>query len=187
MKKLITTICFACITISFQAQSTPENSLKIESKLTGSGSDLSSQQAEEALAYHNKVRADVGVAPLSWSPKLAEYAQKWANNLVANGKCNLEHRPNSGEWKGNYGENIAMLVAQKNGAVEGSVLWYGEISKFQNVTLDNTNWYAAGHYSQMVWRNTKLVGIGTAKCSNGYTIVVANYDPAGNYMGEKAY
>jgi len=39
----------------------------------------------------------------------------------------------------------------------------------------------------MFWRNTKKVGWGVAKCKNGSYIIVANYDPPGNYMGEKAY
>ena len=187
MKKILTTIFVASTMLQLQAQTQTQTVEKVESKMMTTGSNVSLEQAEESLAYHNKVRADVGVGPLTWSPQLAEFAQKWANNLVSDGKCKLEHRPGSGEWKGNYGENIAMLVPNKNAALESSEMWYSEISKFQNVTLDNTNWYAAGHYSQMVWRNTKSVGIGSAKCSNGYYIVVANYDPPGNYMGEKAY
>ncbi len=187
MKKLMTSVFIVGTMILIPAQ-TPSSSLgKTENNLTQTGSDISTEQAKEALAYHNKVRADVGVEPLVWSTTLSDYAQKWADHLVSNGKCNLEHRPDSGEWKGIYGENIAMLVPNKNAALESSALWYSEISKFQNVSLNSSNWYESGHYSQMVWRNTKSVGIGAAKCSNGYYIVVANYDPAGNYMGQKAY
>ena len=187
MKKLLITFSFAAMVCNYQAQSSTGSTQNSGNNIANTGSDVTRQQAEEALAYHNKVRADVGVGPLSWSPQLADFAQKWANNLVSNGKCKLEHRPGSGEWQGIYGENIAMLVPKNNASLESSEMWYSEISKFQNVTLDNTNWYAAGHYSQMIWRNTKSVGIGAAKCSNGYYIVVANYDPPGNYMGQKAY
>lgn len=189
MKKILTTIFVAFAMVQFHAQSQipPQSAQKVDSTIMTTGSNVSSEQAKEALAYHNKARADVEVGPLTWSPKLADFAQKWANNLVSNGKCKLEHRPGSGEWKGIYGENIAMLVPKKNAALESSEMWYSEISKFKNVILNNTNWYAAGHYTQMVWRNTKSVGIGAAKCSNGYYIVVANYDPSGNYMGQKAY
>ena len=166
---------------------TPSKPINSGSGISSVGSAVSPSDAEAALAFHNKARAEVGVSPLLWSPQLAEYAQRWANHLVENGKCNLEHRPGSGEWKGIYGENIAMLVPNKNASLESSVMWYSEISKFQNVTLTSTNWYDAGHYSQMVWRNTKSMGMGSAKCTNGYYIVVGNYDPPGNYTGEKAY
>lgn len=164
----------------------PSNTNNSSTGISSVGSLVSTSDAEAALAFHNKSRADVGVAPLIWSSTLADFAQKWANHLVENGKCDLQHRPNSGDWKTDYGENIAMLT-DKNSALESSKLWYNEISKFKNVTLDNTNWYDSGHYSQMVWRNTKSVGIGVAKCTNGYYIVVGNYDPPGNYMGQKAY
>ena len=149
------------------------------------GSLVSVQDAKDALNFHNKARADVGVAPLTWSPELSKYAQDWANNLANNGGCQLKHRSSSENTKG-YGENIALGYAGYN-ALNSSAAWYSEISKFQNVVLDNSNWYAAGHYSQMVWRKTTQVGMGIAKCTNGASIIVANYNPPGNYMGQKTY
>ena len=148
------------------------------------GSLLTANEAKEALDFHNKARNDVGVAPLTWSPEISKYAQEWANNLAANG-CQLQHRSSAQNTKG-YGENIGMGYSGYN-ALSASKAWYSEISQFQNVVLDQNNWYKAGHYSQMVWRNTTHLGIGVAKCSNGATIVVGNYNPPGNYMGQKAY
>ena len=149
------------------------------------GSLVSVQDAKDALAFHNKARKDVGVAPLIWSAEISRYAQDWANNLANNGGCQLRHRSSSENTKG-YGENIALGYSGYN-ALDSSKAWYSEIKDFQNVVLDNSNWYAAGHYTQMVWRKTAKVGIGIAKCTNGASIIVANYDPPGNYMGEKAY
>ncbi|ACU07806.1 Pathogenesis-related protein 1B precursor (PR-1B) [Flavobacteriaceae bacterium 3519-10] len=166
------------------SNSTPTNSTNSSA---ATGSSLTSAEAEAALAFHNKARADVGVNPLNWSSKLSEYAQNWANHLVVQGKCNLEHRPDSGEWKSMYGENIAMLVPARNAASEASKLWYDEIKDYKHEVLNNSNWAVAGHYTQMVWHSTQSVGIGAAKCANGYTIVVANYDPSGNMIGQKAY
>lgn len=159
---------------------TPENT-------NVTSSQISSQEAKEALDFHNKARSEVGVEPLVWSATLSNFAQQWADHLVANNNCKLEHRPDSGEWKQRYGENIAMQPPQGHSAKDASAQWYDEIDKFQNVVLNDHNWFDAGHYSQMIWRKTKAVGMGAAKCSNGYYIVVANYDPAGNFMGEKAY
>jgi pathogenesis-related protein 1 len=39
----------------------------------------------------------------------------------------------------------------------------------------------------MVWKETTHVGMGIAICKNGGMIIVANYNPAGNYIGEKPY
>ncbi len=154
--------------------------------IDNTGSNISKIQAEEALAFHNKVRDNVGVAPLVWSEELSRYAQEWADYLVENG-CQLEHRSSLGRQDGkDYGENLAMSSGYYS-AKDGSESWYSEIKDFRNPVLNSSNWYSTGHYSQMVWRNTKEIGMGSAKCKNGFTIVVANYNPSGNYMGEKAY
>src|SRR5258708_1926008 len=44
-------------------------------------SRMSAQDIKEIAAYHNKVRADVGVGPLQWSPALGNYPQEWADHL----------------------------------------------------------------------------------------------------------
>lgn len=150
------------------------------------GSNISKTEAEEALAFHNKVRNDVGILPLVWSEELSRYAQKWADYLAHN-NCRLEHRSSLGREDGkNYGENLAMSSGNYS-AKEASKAWYNEIKDFRNVVLNSSNWSETGHYSQMVWRNTNEIGMGSAKCRNGSTIIVANYNPPGNYMGEKAY
>lgn len=145
------------------------------------------KEAEEALAFHNEARNEVGVAPLSWSSELSSYAQEWAEYLAQSNGCSLQHRSSLGKNSKSYGENIALRPPSSHSMEDASKAWYKEISQFSNVVLDETNWYATGHYSQMVWRNTTQLGMGSAKCSNGYYIIVANYDPPGNYMGQKAY
>lgn len=40
-----------------------------------------------------------------------------------------------------------------------------------------------GHYTQVVWANTKRVGCAAAECRNGGTFVVCSYDPPGNMDG----
>jgi uncharacterized protein YkwD len=57
------------------------------------------------LLYHNKARAEVGVAALTWSPELARFAREWADQLASDG-CNMQHRPGSGEWAQKFGENF---------------------------------------------------------------------------------
>ena len=187
MKKLLPTICICFAFLQFNAQPRALSVTKSANKITSTGSEVTAEQAETALAYQNKARTEVGVAPLSWSPELAEYSQKWANNLVKNGECSLTKRPDSGEWKGSYGESTAKVWSQKDPILDASTKWYSEIKYFDNVVLEKTNWYAAPRYAQMVWKNSKSVGIGVAKCTNGYYIVVANYDPPGNILGQKTY
>jgi pathogenesis-related protein 1 len=150
------------------------------------GSKVSQEQAQAALDYHNKVRADVGSPPLQWSQELSKFAQAWAENLAAS-NCKMEHRPASGKWAQKYGENIFWGAGEEYTAKHASESWYSEIKDYKYGPLKGNNWYKTGHYTQMVWKNTTHVGMGIAYCKNGAVIIVANYNPPGNYMGEKPY
>lgn len=151
------------------------------------GSKVPQEDAQLALDFHNKVRKDVGTSPLEWSAQLARYAQAWADHLAKDGNCKMQHRPHDGKWKQIHGENIFWGSSSEYNAKDASETWYSEIKDYKHGVLTNSNWYATGHYTQMVWKTTTKVGIAQAVCPNGAIIIVGNYDPAGNYLGEKAY
>ena len=149
------------------------------------GSKFSQEDAQKALDYHNDIRKKVGSPNLKWSTDLAKYAQAWANQLAAN--CKMKHRPTSGQWKQQYGENIFWASNQDHTVIDACENWYDEIEFFKPGKLTEKVWTKAGHYTQMVWRETTHMGMGMAICKNGGMIIVANYNPAGNYIGEKPY
>lgn len=161
---------------------------------------------EGTVAAHNEARAEVDVTPplpeLVWSDDLAEVAQDWANTLVDETNCgNIFHRPN-----GMYGENIALQGSFGGGsdsftgpdAVAG---WVAEIDCYTYGTIGQTeqcepgciadlNSSGCGHYTQVVWDSTTAVGCGYGTCQDdNFTIevIVCNYDPPGNYIGETPY
>ena len=150
------------------------------------GSKVTQYEGQLALDLHNQARKDVGSPSLKWSAELSKYAQEWADNLVKKG-CKMEHRPHEGEFKQIHGENIFWGMGIEYSALDASKGWYGEIKDYKHGPINEKNWSVAGHYTQMVWKNTTHVGIGKAFCKGGETIIVANYDPAGNYMGQTAY
>lgn len=40
-----------------------------------------------------------------------------------------------------------------------------------------------GHFTQVVWKDSRELGVGLAKNRSGQIFVVANYDPPGNFIG----
>ena len=153
---------------------------------SATGSLVIKEDAQKALDFHNKVRKDVGVPALEWSPDISAFAQSWANKLAAEG-CKLEHRPASGKWAQQYGENIYFGTAKGVNTLDASKAWYSEIKDFTDGKLTVKNFAKVAHYTQMVWKTTSKIGIAKAACSSGATIIVANYSPLGNYMGQKPY
>lgn len=141
---------------------------------------MTAKDVQAITAHHNKVRAAVGVSPLKWSPTLAAYSQKWADQL-AGGSCKMEHRSDS-----QYGENIYTGTAGHFAAVDAARAWESEKKLYDGGVLKQSNWKPAGHYTQMVWRDTRMLGCGEAVC-NRMLMVVCNYDPPGNYIGRKPY
>jgi hypothetical protein len=44
----------------------------------------------------------------------------------------------------------------------------------------------SGHFSQLVWKNSLELGMGMARDQTGKVVVVANYYPPGNCIGQFA-
>ena len=149
------------------------------------GSSISVKEAQAALDFHNKIRKNVGEPPLEWSASLSACAQEWAENLAKS--CKMEHRPVGGKWARKYGENLFWGSGREFTALEASQAWYSEVKKYHYAAIDQSNWEPTGHYTQMVWKGTTKIGMALVHCNDGAIIIVANYDPPGNYLGQKPY
>ncbi|HEY0253826.1 MAG TPA: CAP domain-containing protein [Kofleriaceae bacterium] len=131
--------------------------------------------AQHFVDAHNAVRAKHCAPPLTWNPKIAAVAQKWADSLRDQG-CKFGHSGNQ-----EYGENLAAGTA---GALDPEAtvkMWYDEISLYK--FPDGGFSMQTGHFTQVVWKGTTEVGCGHSTC-NGNDIWVCNYAPFGNVEGE---
>jgi hypothetical protein len=142
-------------------------------------------QEEEILKAHNRYRAEVGVSPLSWSGDLARDAQRWAKHLGSR-RRGLTHSSNGhGE-----GENLWMGPSRHYSFTHMVESWGNEKQYFVNGNFPNVSktdgWQKVGHYTQVVWRNTKQVGCAGVD-AGGHYYFVCRYRPAGNYMGQRAF
>lgn len=140
----------------------------------------------QLLDMQNAERERLGIEPLAWSDILAEQAQEWADELAQRGV--MQHsprdtRPDIGEnlWAGSAGfyqpeDMINAFIAERQ---------YFQNNEFPDVTTTD-RWQDVGHYTQIVWRDTREVGCAIAE-GNDFEFLVCRYFPAGNYIGERAY
>lgn len=136
----------------------------------------------ECLKAHNEYRTKHGVLPLKMNKRLCRYAEEWAKVIAARGV--LVHRSNS-----QYGENIFCSWSSPNANVvitgrEPVENWYSEEST--HVYGKEPATLKTGHFTQVVWRDSRELGVGVARNRSGQVFVVANYDPPGNYIGSFA-
>lgn len=163
--------------VNAEAQSIPANT----------GSNFKATDAKIFLDHHNKVRAEVGVGKLTWSGSLSNYAQSWANQL-ADKKCKMKHSECTDESGRVLGENIFWGSSSEfYGTIDASKSWYEEKAYYNGERIGESRGKPVGHYTQMVWRETREVGAGVAYCPSGAIIVVASYYPAGNMVGAVPY
>jgi len=159
--------------------STPSNPNQNPTKDTPvvSKGNLTQAQKDAFVNRHNFYRKEVGVAPLVWNESLANHAYEWAKHLADN-KCELKHRPDSGPYKDDYGENIAW--SYNPDPVNSVDMWGAEKKQWKGGVVRDMS---AGHYTQIIWSKTTEIGCAVVKCANGNYITVCNYNPAGNYIG----
>ncbi|XP_064601184.1 GLIPR1-like protein 1 [Liolophura sinensis] len=163
-------------------------------------SKLTPQEQKVILHKHNTLRGSVQPSGadeirLEWDDRLAARAQAWAN------KCTFKHDFLT-DCKGNYmGQNLYTAFAAHNvpdvDPQEVVQEWYNEQPFYQYSSNTCQAGKVCGHYTQVVWAKTRLVGCGIAACKTlfnpGYknhtnaALVVCNYDPPGNYIGARPY
>ncbi len=131
---------------------------------------------------HNEARSAVGVSSILWDEELAPVAKKHANKLAQ--KCGGLYHSRS-----EYGENIA------------SSWGYNPNYNAVEAWVDEKRWYdydsnscqpnqVCGHYTQVVWEDSKSLGCAVSKCKRNGTkkkYMVCNYNPPGNYIGQKPH
>ncbi|WP_407667475.1 CAP domain-containing protein [Myxococcus dinghuensis] len=168
------------------------------SVVAGCGSDDETNEdtppefIQDMLEAHNATRASAtptpspALEPLTWDTKAAAVARAHA------AKCVFEHNSD----RGNHGENITAATPDSlttQGVVQG---WSSEAKDYDYATNRCADGEQCGHYTQVVWRDTKRVGCATQTCTTHspfgarfptWQFWVCNYAPPGNYVGQKPY
>jgi uncharacterized protein YkwD len=135
---------------------------------------------EGALQQHNVYRAKYGVPPLVLSPRLNEVAQHYAEQLAHTNQ--LAHSEQEQYGENLYASHGSNATPPRPEAVVDS--WYNEIHHYD---FNQPGFRPeTGHFTQVVWKASKELGLGIAQASNGTWYVVGNYRPAGNIANQFA-
>ena len=131
-----------------------------------------------ALKQHNIYRAKHGVPPLVLSSQLNGVAQQYAEQLARTNQ--LVHSDNTQLGENLYAFGSSGQTLPRPEAVVDR--WYSEI---QNYNFDKPGFHTeTSHFTQLVWKSSKELGIGIAQAADGTWYVVANYNPPGNISGQ---
>ncbi|CAD6202681.1 GSCOCG00009714001-RA-CDS, partial [Cotesia congregata] len=161
---------------------------------------VSCQDKQTILDEHNRLRQLIALGQVHgqppatnmmemiWDDELASIAQKWAET------CPESHDVNRHVRKFAVGQNIARTwTTRPPGPFDAEPNWRRQISGwFNEVQFFQTGIpRSSGHFTQIVWSDTFLIGCGYSfyyDPSKGYTKnYVCNYGPSGNVLGYPPY
>lgn len=162
---------------------------------------LSCMDRQLILEAHNKARQTVALGSVPgqpaaskmlemvWDEELETAAQRWAD------KCTPAHDGARDVSRFPVGQNIAVTWTTRTNAgaapdfTRQIMGWFNEVRHYGFYSTAFTK--GTGHYSQLVWGDTYLVGCGYSHYydpSRGYTkLYVCNYGPGGNVIGAQPY
>jgi uncharacterized protein YkwD len=139
----------------------------------------------EWLSEHNKERARLGVKPLAWDAKLAAAAGAHAALMA---KTDVYEHADQTDGPNVQGENMWMGTNGAYTAADMVGSWIAEKVDFEAGVFPQVsktgNWVDIGHYTQLIWPETRHVGCALAGNARD-EYVVCRYFPAGNVLGEQ--
>ncbi|XP_034487729.1 transcription factor mef2A [Drosophila innubila] len=166
-------------------------------KLIASG--IGTEERSIILQEHNRLRQLVATGrypgqpgaenmrEIVWDDELAARAQQWADN------CQFRHDPHRTINRFTMGQNLAVIwstapLDPDDGDFPSRIQnWFNEVQKY---SFGDAWSPKTGHYSQLVWGETSLVGCGFAEYKDNVKynkLYVCNYGPGGNVVGYNPY
>lgn len=142
------------------------------------GGKISETLRRKLLAEINKYRLMHGVSPLGFCPVCATEAQKWVDNVAKTGHIKTDMRSKYGQTA--FTSKDAGVMA-KGADYIGTLIaasWYNQIKNYD--FQSNQFKGAASDFTQLVWKESGVIGFGSGKGTDGAFYLIAYYSPGGN-------
>ena len=152
------------ITELITAKSIPKNIIK-KNKIN--------ELKKEILYLINEKRKEYKVEPLTENKEITNIAQKYAEEISQTEILTNSNNQYKGE---DLGESIFCYstILDANGLIN-------RLCKKESNYDNNNNQEIPSHFTQMIWKNSTLIGIGINRnISTGHMVFVLNYYPSGN-------
>ncbi|XP_033217148.1 venom allergen 5-like [Belonocnema kinseyi] len=166
---------------------------------------LNCEEIMEILNVHNEIRQSIAkglignqprasnMREMYWDEELANGAQKWANN------CTFGHNSKEEREVARFkvGQNIAQTKTKRNSSDAkefGKQInkWFDEHQNFNFGPIKSNGVFKkTGHYTQVIWANSYMIGCGYSRFRNQkgvtYHLYICHYGPSGNEKNESPY
>jgi hypothetical protein len=155
------------------------------------------EEKQSMLDRHNTYRSRVArgtegnpqgadIVLMDWEERATKDANRWAS------QCKNGHNSMKERRFGSYdlvGQNAATFAEPSANVVKSVDGWFNEIKDYNHTKHLCTSGAICGHYTQVIWSATAVVGCGNAVCPNNMlqTTIICNYAPGGNFDGEQPY
>jgi len=134
---------------------------------------------DQCVKWHNTYRIKHQAGPVTWDNNLAKGAQDWAKYLADNNL--FQHAPNI-----RAGENLYTSASKPDEPCTAATkAFYGEVKNYDFSKPGFSR--NTGHFTQVVWKNTKQIGAAQATRKDGSLVVVIRYSPPGNFVSKTAF
>ena len=128
-----------------------------------------------ATKKHNIYRACHNAQPLLPNCEIMDISQEYAEIMPDD----HSHSDFHGEW---MGENLYWVWGKLPTGEDPVDAWYSEIKDYDFKTHTSKGG-PVGHFTQLIWKNSKELGVGYY-CNTEKCCVVSNYYPGGNYNND---
>lgn len=135
---------------------------------------------DQCLKWHNMYREKHQVDPVTWDDTLTSGAQSWADYLAQN---NLFKHASGLQ----VGENLYLSgsPSPEEPCTSATQAFYGEVKDYDfnkpGFSMET------GHFTQVVWKDSKKIGAAQQIRGDGRLVVVIRYSPAGNFNTDGAF